>query len=224
MPGMATLAGSASLLRIQAPASRHPRRHGRAPSRTNSSPNRSRSRMRHHIIVIAEVPAAETSDHAVPCHRCVLAREAPQWGIGSPGGPELSACCLLRKPISRRARDLAGPAKTKPRPAHAGADQGCAGRRGDGGWGEPARQRLNVRSRRGFRASVRFLFRGRLRREGSARAAQPAAPRSTAWVVRSGAKSSMLSMARICASRARARCTRLLIVPTRHPQISAASS
>src|SRR5205085_11379196 len=42
---------------------------------------------------------------------------------------------------------------------------------------------------------------------------QPSAPRSTAWVVRSGAKSSTLSMARICASRARARCTRLLMVP-----------
>ena len=81
----------------------------------------------------------------------------PQWGMGSTGGPELSACCLLQSPIPRRTRDLAGPEKTKPRPTHAGADQGCAGRRGDGGWGEPARQRFNVRSWRGFRVSARFL-------------------------------------------------------------------
>jgi hypothetical protein len=104
-----------------------------------------------------------------------------------------------------------------------GADQGCAGRRGDGGWGEPARHMFNVRSSSGFRALGGFLSRLGMRAKPD-RAAQPAAPRSTAWVVRSGAKSSTPSMSRICASRARARCTRLLIVPTRQPQISAASS
>jgi hypothetical protein len=130
-----------------------------------------------------------------------------------------------RKPIPRRARGLAGPAKTKPRPAHAGADQGCAGRRGDGGMGgtRPAQFQRSILTRVPGLGSI-FLSSGRLQDEGSARGAQLAAPRSTAWVVRSGAKSSTLSMASICANRARARCTRLLIVPTRHPQISAASS
>ena len=97
----------------------------------------------------------------------------------------------------------------------------AAGGRGMGGT-RPAKVQRSILPRVPGLGSI--SLRGRLGDAGSARAAQPMAPRSTAWVVRSGAKSSTLSMARICAKRVRARCTRLLIVPTRHPQISAASS
>lgn len=105
------------------------------------------------------VPAAENRHQAGParslptCTRGAARRASDRWRTGAVGMLPPS-----RKPIPRRARGLAGPANTKPRPAHAGTDQGCAGRRGDGGWGEPARHRFNVRSWWGFRVSVRFFF------------------------------------------------------------------
>jgi len=49
-------------------------------------------------------------------------------------------------------------------------------------------------------------------------------PLNTARVARSGPKSLTLSMCSKFASRVRARLTRLLMVPTAHPHISAASS
>ena len=94
---------------------------------------------------------------------------------------------------------------------------------GGRGMGEPARHNFNARPSFGFRAPGGFLLSLALP-PMPARPAQPTAPPSTAWVVRSGAKSSTPSISSICASFARARCTRLLIVPTRQPQISAASS
>ncbi len=142
----------------KAPASRHLAvtvARPRGPTRVRAVPGRGRA------ITSSSLPRSPRPRQTTLRSRAIAAflpSKPRNEGIGSPGGPELLACCLLRKPISRRARDLAGPAKTKPRPTHAGADQGCAGRRGDGGWGgtRPAQVQRSISARVPGLGSISF--------------------------------------------------------------------
>ena len=106
-----------------------------------------------HILVIADPRGCGNRQEARPRQdRGVPKTRSPNRGAGQVLceclGPKLH--CEARQGLSVASKDKA-PAGSRR------ADQGCAGRRGDGGWGEPARQRFNVRCPRGFQRSVRFL-------------------------------------------------------------------
>ena len=153
------------------------------------------------------------------CRRSPAMRASDRRRTGTLGMlPPSKADSEARQELSRACEDKAPAGSRWSRPGLCRA----AGGRGMGGT-RPAQAQRSILARVPGLGLI-FLLRDRMQGEGSRPGAQLAAPRSTAWVVRSGAKSSTLSMASICANRARARCTRLLIVPTRHPQISAASS
>jgi hypothetical protein len=178
-PTRAPTPGSASRLRMEAPAS-HPRRHGRAPSRTNSSLSRSRSGG---AITSSSLPVSPRRRRATkPPHAIVadLPAKPRNEGTGSMEGRNSRHAASFAKADSEARQGLSRACEDKaPAGSHWSRPGLCraAGGRGMGGT-RPAQVQRSILTRVPGLGSI-FLLSGRLQDEGSARGLSwqhPAAP------------------------------------------------